>query len=92
MAVRCGRDSWLDAYNNGVPLGHARPDVVEAIARQAAVLNTHTRYLHEGGTGFTVARFAYHGVTSAIACASPSLGHYVRIGDHVPPGRSASGR
>jgi 4-aminobutyrate aminotransferase-like enzyme len=30
-----------------------------------------------------VTRFAYHGVTSAIACASPSLGQYVRIGDHV---------
>jgi 4-aminobutyrate aminotransferase-like enzyme len=115
---------WLDAYNNVVPLGHARPEVVEAIARQAAVLNTHTRYLHQGildyaerllatlppelghatftctgseandlamriasahtgGTGLVVTRFAYHGVTSAIACASPSLGPYVRIGDHV---------
>ncbi|PZP91466.1 MAG: aspartate aminotransferase family protein [Variovorax paradoxus] len=115
---------WLDAYNNVVPLGHARPEVVEAIARQASVLNTHTRYLHEGildyaerllatmppelghatftctgseandlamriatahtgGTGLIVTRFAYHGVTSAIACASPSLGQYVRIGDHV---------
>ncbi|KQP02354.1 aspartate aminotransferase family protein [Pseudorhodoferax sp. Leaf265] len=115
---------WLDAYNNVVPLGHARPEVVEAIARQASVLNTHTRYLHEGildyaerllatmpaelghatftctgseandlamriatahtgGTGLIVTRFAYHGVTSAIACASPSLGQYVRIGDNV---------
>ena len=115
---------WLDAYNNVVPLGHARPEVVEAIARQASVLNTHTRYLHEGildyaerllatmppelghatftctgseandlamriatahtgGTGLIVTRFAYHGVTSAIACASPSLGQYVRLGDHV---------
>lgn len=115
---------WLDAYNNVVPLGHARPEVVEAIARQASVLNTHTRYLHEGildyaerllatmppelghatftctgseandlamriatahtgGTGLIVTRFAYHGVTAAIACASPSLGQFVRIGDHV---------
>lgn len=115
---------WLDAYNNVVPLGHARPEVVEAIARQASVLNTHTRYLHEGildyaerllatmppelghatftctgseandlamriatahtgGTGLIVTRFAYHGVTSALACASPSLGQYVRIGEHV---------
>lgn len=115
---------WLDAYNNVVPLGHARPEVVEAIARQGSVLNTHTRYLHEGildyaerllatmppelghatftctgseandlamriatahtgGTGLIVTRFAYHGVTSAIACASPSLGQYVRIGDNV---------
>jgi 4-aminobutyrate aminotransferase-like enzyme len=115
---------WLDAYNNVVPLGHARPEVVEAIARQASVLNTHTRYLHEGilnyaerllatmppelghatftctgseandlamriatahtgGTGLIVTRFAYHGVTASIACASPSLGSYVRIGDNV---------
>ncbi|TYL23876.1 aminotransferase class III-fold pyridoxal phosphate-dependent enzyme, partial [Streptococcus pyogenes] len=28
-------------------LGHAHPDVVEAIARQAAKLNTNTRYLHD---------------------------------------------
>jgi 4-aminobutyrate aminotransferase-like enzyme len=29
-------------------VGHCHPHVVEAIARQAATLNTHTRYLHEG--------------------------------------------
>ena len=115
---------WLDAYNNVACVGHAQPRVVEAIARQAAVLNTHTRYLHDGildyaerllatmpselghatftctgseandlalriagahtgGTGLVVTRWAYHGVTSALACASPSLGAYVRIGDHV---------
>ena len=39
---------YLDAYNNVVCVGHAHPRVVEAIARQAATLNTHTRYLHEG--------------------------------------------
>ena len=39
---------WLDAYNNVVCVGHARPEVVEAIARQGLVLNTHTRYLHDG--------------------------------------------
>lgn len=115
---------WLDAYNNVVCVGHAHPQVVDAIARQAATLNTHTRYLHEGildyaerllatmpdalghatftctgseandlamriatahtgGTGLIVTRFAYHGVTSALACASPSLGQYVRLGEHV---------
>jgi 4-aminobutyrate aminotransferase-like enzyme len=115
---------WLDAYNNVVCVGHAHPRVVDAIARQAATLNTHTRYLHEGildyaerllatlpdalghatftctgseandlamriatahtgGTGLIVTRFAYHGVTSALACASPSLGQYVRLGEHV---------
>ncbi|TWD90640.1 4-aminobutyrate aminotransferase-like enzyme [Variovorax beijingensis] len=38
----------LDAYNNVASVGHCHPHVVEAIARQAGVLNTHTRYLHEG--------------------------------------------
>jgi len=115
---------WLDAYNNVACVGHSHPQVVDAIARQAATLNTHTRYLHEGildyaerllatmpeavghvtftctgseandlamriatahtqGTGLIVTRFAYHGVTSALACASPSLGQYVQLGAHV---------
>lgn len=39
---------YLDAYNNVASVGHCHPYVVEAIARQAGVLNTHTRYLHEG--------------------------------------------
>jgi 4-aminobutyrate aminotransferase-like enzyme len=39
---------YLDAYNNVASVGHCHPHVVEAIARQAGVLNTHTRYLHEG--------------------------------------------
>ncbi|WP_454674628.1 aspartate aminotransferase family protein [Achromobacter pestifer] len=38
---------YLDAYNNVVPLGHCHPGVVEAITRQASILNTHTRYVHE---------------------------------------------
>lgn len=38
---------YLDAYNNVVPLGHCHPAVVDAIARQASTLNTHTRYVHE---------------------------------------------
>jgi 4-aminobutyrate aminotransferase-like enzyme len=39
---------YLDAYNNVASVGHCHPHVVEAIARQASMLNTHTRYLHEG--------------------------------------------
>src|SRR5260370_31908242 len=38
---------YLDAYNNVASVGHCHPQVVQAIARQAAVLNTHTRYLHD---------------------------------------------
>lgn len=40
-------NAYLDVYNNVASLGHAQPDVVEAVARQWATLNTHTRYLHE---------------------------------------------
>ena len=36
----------LDCVNNVCHVGHAHPHVVEALARQAAVLNTNTRYLH----------------------------------------------
>jgi 4-aminobutyrate aminotransferase-like enzyme/Ser/Thr protein kinase RdoA (MazF antagonist) len=39
--------AYLDCFNNVCHLGHAHPDVVEAIARQAATLNTNTRYLHD---------------------------------------------
>ena len=39
---------YLDAYNNVASAGHAHPRVTAAIAAQAGVLNTHTRYLHEG--------------------------------------------
>ena len=40
-------NAYLDAYNNVASVGHCHPHVVEALARQAAVLNTHTRYLNE---------------------------------------------
>lgn len=38
---------YLDCYNNVPHVGHCHPRVVEAICRQAATLNTHTRYLHD---------------------------------------------
>ncbi len=117
-------NAYLDVYNNVASLGHCHPSVVAAIAAQAAVLNTHTRYLHEtvltlaerllatlppalghvmftctgseandlalriaraatGGTGVIVTRTAYHGVTSAVAEFSPSLGGGVPLGPHV---------
>ena len=36
---------YLDAYNNVPSVGHAHPRVAAAIAEQAALLTTHTRYL-----------------------------------------------
>ena len=38
---------YLDCYNNVPHVGHCHPHVADAIARQAAKLNIHTRYLHE---------------------------------------------
>ena len=40
-------EAYLDAYNNVPAVGHCHPRVVAAIARQAAKLNTHTRYLND---------------------------------------------
>ncbi len=37
---------YLDMVNNVCHVGHAHPRVVGALSRQAAVLNTNTRYLH----------------------------------------------
>ncbi|MCP4836538.1 MAG: aminotransferase class III-fold pyridoxal phosphate-dependent enzyme [Phycisphaera sp.] len=39
---------YLDLVNNVCHVGHCHPRVVEALATQAARLNTNTRYLHEG--------------------------------------------
>ena len=40
-------EAYLDVYNNVPSVGHCHPHVVEALCRQARILNTHTRYLHE---------------------------------------------
>jgi 4-aminobutyrate aminotransferase-like enzyme len=123
--------AYLDAYNNVPSVGHCHPRVVEAIARQAATLNTHTRYASEpildyaerllatypagignvmftctgseavdlalrvarfytGGEGIVITANAYHGVTTAAAEISPSLGPAVPLGRSVwtvPPPR-----
>lgn len=116
--------AFLDVYNNVPAVGHCHPRVVEAQSRQAAILNTHTRYLsdvildyaekligtfpvalskvmftctgsessdlalriaraHTKGTGVIVTANAYHGITAAVAEASPSLGGGVPLGAHV---------
>jgi len=43
---RDGR-AYLDTYNNVASVGHCDPRVVAAMAQQAAILATHTRYLHD---------------------------------------------
>ena len=39
--------AYLDCVNNICHVGHCHPQVVEALAKQAAILNTNTRYLHD---------------------------------------------
>jgi 4-aminobutyrate aminotransferase-like enzyme len=116
--------AYLDAYNNVAAVGHANLEVAAAIGRQAGLLNTHTRYIHDGildyaealtatlpaelnqmmftctgseandlamrvakyrtgGEGIIVTSLAYHGVTSAVAAFSPSLGANVPLGPAV---------
>ena len=38
---------YVDMYNNVPCVGHCHPHVVEAVSRQVATLNVHSRYLHE---------------------------------------------
>ncbi len=45
---------YLDAYNNVASVGHSHPHVVDAVCRQMATLNTHTRYLHRGIVDYSV--------------------------------------
>ena len=57
---------YLDAYNNVPGVGHCHPKVVEALTRQAALLNTHTRYLHDGVLDYA---------ERLLATMPPALGH-----------------
>ncbi|MEJ0015862.1 MAG: aminotransferase class III-fold pyridoxal phosphate-dependent enzyme [Acetobacteraceae bacterium] len=52
---------YVDMYNNVPCVGHANPRVVEAMARQQATLNVHSRYLHEGVVAFAERLAALHG-------------------------------
>lgn len=69
-----GGRRYLDCYNNVPHVGHCHPRVVEAICRQAAVLNTHTRYLHDLVLDYIerlTATFG-HGISQAILTCTGS--------------------
>jgi 4-aminobutyrate aminotransferase-like enzyme len=53
-------EAYLDAYNNVPSVGHSHPYVTEAVGRQLATLNTHTRYLTEGVVGYAERLLAAH--------------------------------
>jgi 4-aminobutyrate aminotransferase-like enzyme len=62
---------YLDCYNNVPHVGHCHPRVVEAIAKQAGLLNTHTRYLHGAVLDYIeklTATFPPELATAVLAC------------------------
>jgi 4-aminobutyrate aminotransferase-like enzyme len=52
---------YVDMYNNVPCVGHGNPRVADAMARQQATLNTHSRYLHEGIVAFAERLAGLHG-------------------------------
>ena len=52
---------YVDMYNNVPCVGHANPEVAEAVGRQQATLNVHSRYLHEGIVNLAERLTALHG-------------------------------
>ena len=65
---------YLDCYNNVAHVGHCHPHVVAAIAGQAATLNTHTRYFHDGVLDYIERLTATlgHGISQAIMVCTGS--------------------
>ncbi len=61
-------DRYLDLYNNVPCVGHANPRVVANLSEQAATLNVHSRYLHEGVVNYVERLVGLHhdGIQSAI--------------------------
>ncbi len=61
-------DRYLDLYNNVPCVGHANPRVVANLSEQAATLNVHSRYLHDGVVNYVERLVGLHhdGIESAI--------------------------
>jgi 4-aminobutyrate aminotransferase-like enzyme len=78
---------YLDCYNNVPHVGHCHPKVVEAICRQSATLNTHTRYLHEGILNYIeklVASFDEPLATAIMTCTGSEANDIaLRMGEAV---------
>ena len=72
---------YVDMYNNVPCVGHANPHVVEAMARQQATLNVHSRYLHESVVAFAERLAALHGpaIESVILSCSGTEANEVAI-------------
>ena len=76
-----GGRKYLDCYNNVPHVGHCHPKVVQAIAAQAAMLNTHSRYLHQGVLDYVEALTAKfgHGLSQVIMVCTGSEANDVAL-------------
>ncbi len=86
---------YLDLYNNVPCVGHANPRVADAIARQAATLNVHSRYLHPIVVEYVERLMGLHhdGIESAIlACSGTEATELaIRIAREVTGGHGIIG-
>jgi len=74
--------AYLDAYNNVPSVGHSHPRVTEAVSRQLATLNTHTRYLTEGVVAYAERLLATHTV-GPLAGGSPAHAMFTCTGSEA---------
>lgn len=84
-------ERYLDAYNNVASVGHCHPDVVAALSRQAAILNTHTRYLDETVVDYAEALLAtvpdHLGHAMFTCTGSEANDLAVRVAEHATGGK-----
>jgi 4-aminobutyrate aminotransferase-like enzyme len=75
-------NAYLDAYNNVPSVGHSHPYVTEAVTRQLATLNTHTRYLTDGVVSYAERLLATHTVGPAMG-GSPTYAMFTCTGSEA---------
>ena len=72
---------YLDLYNNVPCVGHANKRVVAAMAEQAATLNVHSRYLHDGVLDYVERLVGLHhdGIETAVLACSGTEGSEIAL-------------
>jgi len=72
---------YVDMYNNVPCVGHANPAVVQAMAKQQATVNVHSRYLHDGIVAFAerLAGLNHDGIESVVFSCSGTEANEVAI-------------
>ena len=72
---------YVDMYNNVPCVGHCHPHVVRAVGEQAATLNVHNRYLHEGVLDYAERLAGHHhgGVESVVVTCTGTEANEVAL-------------